>query len=404
MKLLIFFLSCYSAIAFSQGGRVVLASSYLVIDNQAKLVVETGTPNAIVNSGSGGIITESEFDQVIWSIANNTGTYIMPFVSQGTLTQLPFTCNITAPGIGSGRIAFSTYPGATWNNNTYRPSDVTHMGNIAVNVNNSDNVIDRFWIIDPLTYTTKPTAVFNFTYRDVEHLQVGNTIVESDLGAQRFNSSLGIWGDYLPQGSTNVASNVTSGVPVSPANFFRSWTLSEILQPLGVDVVAFYAVCDNESVSLNWETEQEINVDYFTVELFNGESYDLIEEIDASGSQNSYYSVSTESRTTGLFRLCEVDLDGVKTEKGTLYVNCWQDNETISYINGGILITYHSVGLNTEPFTIYDMSGRLVYSCSVDLKNGGNTVFIPQVTLAEGSYVAQIGSGSHLVKQHFLKY
>jgi hypothetical protein len=403
MKLLTFFLCCYSAVSFSQG-RVILASSYLVIDNQAKLVVETGTPNAIANSGSGGIITESEFDQVIWSIGNNTGTYTMPFVSQGTFTQIPFTSNITVPGTGSGRIAFSTYPGASWDNNTYRPTGVTHMGSISSPINNSLNVIDRFWIIDALNYTTKPTAVFSFTYRDAEHLQVGNTIVESDLGAQRFNSSLGIWGDYLPQGSTNVASNVTSGVPVSPANFFRSWTLSEILEPLGVDIVAFYAVCDNESVSLNWETEQEFNVDYFTVELFNGESYDLIKEIDASGSQNSYYSVSTESRTSGLFRLCEVDLDGVLTEKSTLYVNCLEDNESITYINDGILITYQSIGLNSEPFVIYDMSGRVVYSSSVDLKNGGNTVFIPQVTLAEGSYVAQIGTGSHLVKQHFLKY
>jgi hypothetical protein len=404
MKLLTFFLCCYSAIAFSQGGRVVLVSSYLVIDNQAKLVVQTGTPNAIVNSGTGGISTESEYDQVIWSIGNNTGTYTMPFVAQGTFTQIPFTCNITAPGTGSGSIAFSTYPGATWNNNTYRPSDVTHMGNIAINVNNSDNVIDRFWIIDPLNYTTKPTAIFNFTYRDLEHLQVGNSIVESDLGAQRFNSATGAWGDYLPQGTTNVASNVTSGVPVSPANFFRSWTLSEILQPLGVDVVVFYAVCDNENVSLNWETEQEFNVDYFTVELFNGVAYDLIEKIDASGNQNSHYSVSVGPRSAGLFRLCEVDLDGLKTEKSNLYVNCLKDNEMITYINDGMLITYQSIGLNSEPFTIYDMAGRLVYSCSVDLKNGTNTVFIPQVTLAEGAYVAQIGSGTHLVTQRFLKY
>jgi hypothetical protein len=381
-----------------------LASSYLVIDNQAKLVVETGTPNAIANSGLGGIITESEFDQVIWSVGTNTGTYTMPFVSQGTFTQIPFTSNITAPGIGSGRIAFSTYPGATWDNNTYRPSNVTHMGNIAINVNNSDNVIDRFWIIDALNYTTKPTAVFSFTYRDVEHLQVGNTIVESNLGAQRFNSSTGAWGDYLPQGTTNVASNVTSGVPVSPSNFFRSWTLSEIFQPLGVDVVAFYAVCDNDVVTLNWDTEQEFNVDYFMVELFNGVSYDLIEKVEASGSQNSQYSVSVGPRSTGSFRLSEVDVDGVVTEKGNLYVNCLKDNEMITYINDGILITYESIGLNTEPFAIYDMSGRVVYTSSIDLKNGTNTVFIPQIALAEGAYVAQIGSGSHLLKQRFIKY
>jgi hypothetical protein len=278
------------------------------------------------------------------------------------------------------------------------------MGNIAINVNNSDNVIDRFWIIDALNYTTKPTAVFSFTYRDVEHLQVGNTIVESNLGAQRFNSSTGAWGDYLPQGTTNVASNVTSGVPVSPSNFFRSWTLSEIFQPLGVDVVAFYAVCDNDVVTLNWDTEQEFNVDYFMVELFNGVSYDLIEKVEASGSQNSQYSVSVGPRSTGSFRLSEVDVDGVVTEKGNLYVNCLKDNEMITYINDGILITYESIGLNTEPFAIYDMSGRVVYTSSIDLKNGTNTVFIPQIALAEGAYVAQIGSGSHLLKQRFIKY
>ena len=69
-------------------------ASYIVIDNSAKLVVENPATNAITNSGTGGIMTESEFDEVFWFIGNGTGTYTMPFVSQAAITQIPFTANI----------------------------------------------------------------------------------------------------------------------------------------------------------------------------------------------------------------------------------------------------------------------------------------------------------------------
>ena len=64
---------------------------------------------------------------------------------------------ITSAGAGAGVIDFSTYGGLTWNNDTYKPGEVTNMTNMGV-TNNSTEIIDRFWIIDAHGYTTKPSG------------------------------------------------------------------------------------------------------------------------------------------------------------------------------------------------------------------------------------------------------
>lgn len=387
--LLAFFLLLISTINLLSQNRIVFSgNSYLVIDNSSKLVVENSNSNGITNIGSGGIKSESEFDQVVWKIGTNTGTYIVPFVGSNSNIQIPFTTIINSPGIGNGEIWYSTFPGNNWDNNTYRPSDVTHMFDFNTNtVNNSSYVIDRFWIVDPLFYTSKPNATFNFTYIDAEHLQIGNTIVEGNLGAQRFNSSSNIWGDYLPQGTTNTTANTVNGVPVNPTNFYRSWTLSLITNPLNSIIEYVNYECLSNNAVIEWKLGSSLIFDHFQIKLLN-ENGEFIDEKTINFYENEeIYSFSTEDNRISIIEITGVDVNGGKIILEELTINCQNENSDFVFYNDNEITLTANVSRDLEDLLqIYDASGKIVYEESIQLKKGINKIYIPFYKVSSGLY------------------
>lgn len=404
---LLAFVALFPFILPAQGQLVMTGSSYVVIDNSAKVVIENPATNGIVNSGTGGIMTESEFDQVVWFIGTNTGTYTMPFVSQAAITQIPFSANIGTGGAGSGTIWFSTYPGATWDNNTYRPSDVTHMFDYNTNsVNNSDHVVDRFWIIDAQGYSTKPSANFTFTYRDGEWTQIGNNIVEANLGAQRFHPGPNVWGDYLPQGTTNTATNQTSGVPVVPTDFFRSWTLSETTNPLSVDLTYFKGTCNGSDLTFNWQTLSENGVDHFEVEHLSNNNFEVIGMVQTqAGSGIKNYTYVPTTYRSGIFRLVEVTDDGARIIKSTLETNCDNSETWVSFDNNNntLFMQFNGNLSGEEGLEIFDAAGRVVFKTNVIIQLGVNTISIPGLDISRGFYSVRMKNGTELISEQIIK-
>lgn len=401
MKLTILLLTatvlCYCGSSYAQGRLVITGNVYGVIDNSTKLVVSNPNPNAITSSASGGFITEAEFDQVVWNIGTTTGTYTMPFVAQAGLTPIPFSASITAAGTGAGIIWFSTYPGPVWDNNTYRPSDVTHMFDYNTNtINNSAHVIDRFWIIDAQGYGTKPSATFSFTYRDAEHLQVGNTIVEADLGAQRFHPGPNIWGDYLPQGVTNTVTNVTSGVPVVPADFWRSWTLSEVTNPLASDLVSFQLSCTSDQhVKVKWDLLNETMIDHFELEILNDQQvYVPVAFIPANGSGAYTYEFTTLRSAT--VRLVEVESNGNRIIKSEAAKNCDLTGTTIFYNAdwNSLIIQSQSTKDEDRLLEIVDGAGRLVATQQLHFLGGSTSITVPMQDYSQGVYFIRLSNNS----------
>lgn len=393
----------FSVNSFGQSRLILNNNAFIVIDNNAKVVVENSATNAVATLGTGGnIVTESEFDQVIWNIGTGTGAYVMPFTSQTTFTKIPFTANFTAAGTGAGRVAFSTYPGPTWDNNTYRPSDVTHMWDYySASFNNSAHVIDRFWIIDATGYGTKPTATFQFTYRDIEHSVAANTIVESDLGAQRFNNLTNHWGDYLPQGTTNTVANTTSNVPVSPANFFRSWTLSEITFPLAAEISYFKSSCKSDALVLQWQTLSESNLDHFEIEHYENGLFHVIGMVQpvGSGSGVENYTFESQVNREGTFQLIEVDVDGNRSVKSSITASCVASDVIVSYVNGGIILSFDGAIESVEPLQLFDAAGKLVYESNLSISNGANTVVLPDMNLSSGMYMLRLKNGLSFINE-----
>ena len=404
------FLSVFSIFifqtSFSQARIVINNNAYMVIDNSAFVVIENPNPNALIVTGTGGKIkSETEYNRVRWRIGNTTGTYTIPFaddVVEGGM-KIPYTITIGTAGTGAGFYDFSTYDGPTWNNEAYKPSMVTHMGqhNPPNVVNHSAHAIDRFWIINPQGYSSIPApSSMVFTYIDAEHSASGNLLPEAGMGAQRFNSTVNKWGDMMPIGSANTTANTVTTPPVTAANFFAAWTLSNILNPLPVTLTRFAASCREDGLVVKWTTASEQNSDYFTVEKSSDfENWTTVSQVLAQGNSNTAvnYEIVDHNmlRETSYYRLKQVDFNGDSETFKAVAVACDFSNYEVSIFpnpsNGNFTLEVESdEQIKAMNLAIHDVEGRLIYQRKVDLETGFNDFYITNGEISNGTYLLKL--------------
>lgn len=396
-----------SLTGFAQAQLVLNNDPYINIGTGTYLVLANGNANAITQVGTGGrIITEGETNRIRWNITSNTGSYVVPFFDNDHALEIPYTLTVGVAGAAGGYIDFSTYDntGATpWNNAGYMPSDVTNMNSFVGGANNSAKVIDRFWIIDASSYTTKPTATMAFTYIDAEWMAAGNTITEGNLGAQRFETPSGDWDSYVPQGTASAAANTVTGVPVAPADFWRSWTLSDNTSPLPIELISFEGNCSNGSIILKWSTATETNNDYFTIERSDdGINFHSIGTLDGAGNSSSIlnYSFSDAAPLSNgnYYRIRQTDYNGDSKTTTTIYVApCADPGANMDIYNQGenqftVVIDAEFAGNYT--IRIFNALGQIVTSNTLYVAEGFNKTTIQLENIDDAMYFVNITNGS----------
>jgi hypothetical protein len=283
--------------------------------NGNNVVVTNSSPGAISRT-SGCIISEATTatGQLRWSIGTSTGAFIFPF-GKTTLPgdYVPFTFNVTSPGSPvTGTVAVSTYGTAT--TNLPLPTGVTHLDRTH-GINNSTNVIDRFWNITLNGYTTNPSTTVTFVATAQEVGAIAN------LRAQRWNSSTAAW-DAAKPGQTNPD---TKSVTVPNVNTFSPWTLAQQDTPLPISLISFNARVENNTVSFDWQTSQEINNDFFTVlKSTDEEDFRAVIKIKGAGTSMEHHSYHASdfnpSEGISYYRLKQTDFNGTETYSKTVRV------------------------------------------------------------------------------------
>lgn len=413
MKLILFFLLIsLKFILFSQGKIILKNNVTIKFGGNIIMTIADGNSNAIqTGAGGGNIICENENRKIKWKIGTNTGTYTIPFTTASGV-KIPLSVNITTAGTGTnGYILFSTYGGLGWDNNTYKPSDVTHMNSLSSGgtVNNSDKVIDRFWIIDAQNYTTKPTIDITFTYSEAEWQASGNNITESNLFAQRFNSSSNKWADWFGQtGTCNTSANTVNSGTVTPANFFRSWTLVDASSPLPLELLNFKAECEQNKINIQWQTASEYNISYFVIERsFNCNYWDSVTLIVANGFSNiinTYNAVdSIDKKDYIYYRLKIVETDNSYYYSDVISVACnSKDVEIIDiYPNPADDYFYFTICSSKDrkvEVKLYDDAGKYVINKSIIVYEGLSTYCISTINLACSTYYLTIIATDNLSK------
>ncbi len=398
--ILVLILILFSEKMLNAQSRVIINNDgYIVFRNSIYLIVNNSNSNAITTTGTGGnIVTESEYNRVKWVVGTNTGTYTVPF-TKSPGNKIPLSVSVLTTGIGSGSVLFSTYGGATWDNSTYLPSGVTNIGSITGGTNNSAHVVDRFWIVDAQGYSTKPVARINFTYLDAEWAAAGNSISESSLFAQRFNSTLNDWGDWLgPYGTANTAANTVSSGTIASGDFFRSWTLVNQGFSLPIELLYFKISCgENKSKTFEWATATEKNNRYFHVEgSADAINWKTLGETNAAGNSTTtqfYSQVINLPEPDVYYRLKQTDYSGAYKYSDIIFKDCASsmEKEMSLYPNPGNgyfnlkLVNFENetidvkitdaIGRLIEERTIIPTSQYYVENFTIDAKTNGLYIF-----------------------------
>jgi hypothetical protein len=416
-----FILFVSNLIAYGQAQIVINNDAYIVLDGGSVLepiyvVLDNPNDDGLSTTGSGGNwVSEDEYNKLRWRIGSNTGNYQIPFTSSSA-NNIPFEMQITSAGVGGDFIDFSTY--GTPSNNLPWPSTVTHFeaadGSL---IDNSPNVINRFWVNDAGDYATRPNVTLTFTYDDPNDFSGLNAgIVPGAMVAQRFRTSDNTWGGSYSGSSlffgTDNGSAVVNAV-VSSADFWEAWTLSTTQLLLPVELTSFSAKCMETYVQLNWTTASELNNDYFLIERsLNGQDWTAIAEVDGQGTKNdeTHYEIKDENprAVTSYYRLRQVDFDGseevfpIKSLKP-----CGENSgiEIISQNNGSYQVIFSDDATGNYQIDLYDMSGKMIRdSRSINIEGGENMFLFDDSHAAAGVYTVVVSSSQEQITKRIVIY
>jgi hypothetical protein len=99
-------------------------------------------------------------------------------------------------------------------------------------------------------------------------------------------------------------------------NGFSDFGVAQAPTPLPVSWLGVEARATGKTILVSWQTAEEINNDYFSVERsMDGSSFERIDKVDAAGNSNiiNSYSINDKNVLTGVlyyYRIKQTDFDG----------------------------------------------------------------------------------------------
>lgn len=380
--------------------------------NQPK---NTGITRPVSNHG--WIVSEGEYNYVQWNISNSgTGNYVVPYSFNNN--DIPFSMEIQQAGSAGGNILFSTYHTPLFDNFPYPTYNGTSpilnlsLASTAV-ADFSSGAVDRWWIIDAGSYTTKPKATFTFSYPNSEWTATGNTIAEANLKALPFNSNSGTWDTSLLSGNDAGGGGLTGSVMSADAtgsDLFRCWSLVDEDDILPVELISFNAVCNNDAVKLNWVTASETNNDYFTIERSaDGITWNILAIIPGAGNSNTsnYYTAddSHPMADHNFYRLKQTDYNGQYTYSTIRTASCGETSTAFDFTNvwtdesHNLCITFNASENKNFNYKLFDAFGRLVFQNAGETVDGFNEVKLNVSDYQYGMYIITLDNTEKIISQ-----
>ena len=170
--------------------------------------------------------------------------------------------------------------------------------------------------------------------------------------------------------------------------------------PLPIQLSSFQATRIGREVTLNWETQQEVNSDYFVVERsLDGEQYEPVCQIPGAGNSTAPIKYSYIDDKAGLeqvyYRLRQVDKDGSVTyyELTTASQYSGENLEWSLFPNPAKSTIQCKLSNPQEQvcsFTLLDQTGVVISSWIQNTQKGIQETTIPIEHLQEGLYILKI--------------
>ena len=180
---------------------------------------------------------------------------------------------------------------------------------------------------------------------------------------------------------------------------------------LPIQLLSFAALANNKQVAVSWTTANEINADYYTVERSgNGSAFTPLQTIAAKGNSAGTQTYTTTDASpmpgTSYYRLKEMDKNGAVTYSavatvvfsgaGTFVIS---PNPVVSNIRALV----QSGAAGKAILQVSDMAGKLLFTQSIMVNEGMNTITLPVSSLMKGVYVMKMIQNNRVQSVKFVK-
>ncbi|TMI64853.1 MAG: T9SS type A sorting domain-containing protein [Bacteroidetes bacterium] len=195
-----------------------------------------------------------------------------------------------------------------------------------------------------------------------------------------------------------------TNIPSFSSFYFASSNMTVL--PLGL-LTFTGTLQSNNSVLLNWKTENEINASHFVVERsVDGASFSNIGQVNAHGTSNNVNEYNyTDNDITNLqapviyYRLKMVDADGSSKYSKIISVSLADITGKITVapnpVHNTTTVSITAVNNGNVQWSLYDNTGRIILYNQISVKKGANNqLVIPMKNLSAGSYYIKLtGAG-----------
>jgi hypothetical protein len=285
------------------------------------------------------------------------------------------------------------------------------------------NIVNN-WVVGTFT-STNPNATLKgaaglTVTTQTRELSHGNSVLTAAANTYTFTGLSWVAPATAGVNDANIrfyiVGNACDGSGDEVGDYVYSTTFNSTLTPIPVTLSNFSAANKNNSqVQLAWQTEQEINSNYFMAEAStDAVNWQAVKQILAAGNSSrpiNYSIIDTRPlifNSSLYYRLKMVDKDAMFRYSDIVSVKLKNEGIVITQASAvplqksqDVVFTVHST--NAQPLIIRaaNAEGKIIFTSTKNLQPGTNTVQIPAaaVSTAGKFYTVQLSSNSF--KQSF---
>lgn len=184
---------------------------------------------------------------------------------------------------------------------------------------------------------------------------------------------------------------------------------------LPMDLMNFEAKRVEKDVDLNWTTQNEVNVDYYTLEKSSdGVQFDVINKQQAKGngrSNDNAYNYLDARPYVGInyYRLGQVATDGTQTYSRIVAINFEEKPQPVITLapnpaHNNLSVDYTTSEEGAISIEVYDVIGQLMSnSTNLPVEKGANTILLNVKEYPNGVYVLRVKQGGQATTRRFVK-
>ncbi|MBP6025592.1 T9SS type A sorting domain-containing protein [Ferruginibacter sp.] len=391
-------------LAFSIQVKATPPSSYNFSFNSVPSAMQASTAFIVGNKFKFGSVA-SGTDAIV-TILSATGGATVALLDDNTTTKPEaFSPKINVPALSTGTVEFKI----EFVNGVGNPKVIDTLRATAMDIDGNSTLKE----IDALDMGPGCLLSYLSTSLQINVVQTGTQFLATNIAGMEYAgvdtsakqvmftlANTNISSFTYKAGAVNLANSSTSrqkGIYFKGFDYVPASTMP-------VKYSAFDAVVVNQSVVLNWITEQEINNNHFEVERsFDGVSFTttaMVLDGFENGSKKNYQfkdnDAVLQTKAVVYYRLKQVDNDGKGFYTNTLVVKLKAAEGVViqtspNPFTENLNIRFTSTGNAVAEISIINANGQQVLSKKSNVSKGYNNIQVGGLTtLAPGMYVAQL--------------